>query len=136
MDSLDDGEFEGIWKRNKKYIELDKIKSISRKSIEEEIRQAVESSSSPRRGFNPQSNSSFLIRRGFHKRAAKTDFILKEILIENIKFLKVRNQPRFQLKKGSSTVRTPSGKIIKAGQFIKGKSREEALQNLLKKAEE
>lgn len=138
MDSLTDKEFEGIWQRNKKYIQLDKIKSITRRNIKEEIAEAVRTSSAPskKKAFNPQANSNFLLRRGFAERASRTKNIVEELLAENVNLVKVRNQPRYQIKKGSATIRTKSGKVIKAGQFISGKTKEEAIENLLKKTEE
>ncbi len=47
--------------------------------------------------------------------------------------IKVRGQNRFQVAKGTPTVYI-DGKQIRAGQFLAGKSEEEAIKSLEKKA--
>lgn len=131
MDSLDAEEIESIWERNKNYIDIKKIKSVSKEGIQKEILQKLQSVKAT--GRNPQSNSNFLINRNFPEVASKNPNIRRELLKDNIVSIKVKGSTRFQIAKGTQTVFL-DGKRIKAGQFLSGKQQAEAIKDLEKRA--
>ena len=61
MDSLDADEIESIWEREKKYIDIKKVKSVSKAGIQKEILEQIQGVKAT--GRNPQSNTDFLIKR-------------------------------------------------------------------------
>ena len=132
MDSLDEQEIESSWEREKKYINARKIKSVTKEGIQKEILEKLRGVKAT--GRNPQSNTDFLIKRKFHEVASKNPNIRKELLRDNIRIIKVKGKQRFQVAKGTPTVFL-DGKMIKAGQFLSGKTEEEAIKNLEKKVD-
>ncbi len=135
MDSLPEEEIESIWKRIKTYIDTDKIKSISTKMIADEIQNEMSKANVPAsRNVNPQSMMDFLTNRGFHKEASKNARIKNEIIGMRIRMITVRGTERFQIAKGTKSFKF-DGKIIKAGQFISGKTKDEAVKSLNIKVE-
>lgn len=136
MDSLPEDEIEAIWQRIKVYIQTDKVKSISTRMIAEEIENEMNNAHVPEsRKKTPQSFMGFLIQRGFPREAAKNDKIKSEIISSRIILLKVKGKDRFQLGKGTPTFKTKEGRQIKAGQFISGKTKDEATKKLQIKIE-
>jgi hypothetical protein len=134
MDSLPEDEIEAIWQRSKRYLDLNKIKSVSRKMIQEEIREEMRNANVPRdRERNPQALMDFLIFKGFPEEAASNDKIVNELLSDNVKEIKVKGKTRFQIAKGTPSFTTPEGKTIRAGQFIGGGTKEGAIKNLRSK---
>lgn len=132
MDKEADEEIESIWEREKKYIDVKKIRGVSREQIQQGIKKQLESVST--RGKNPQANSEFLIKKGFPERASENRKIREELLSDNIKEIKVRGKTRFQIAKGTPTTKI-DGKTVRAGQFISGKTKEQATKNLIKKVD-
>lgn len=130
MDSLDEQEIISIWERNKKYIDINDIKAVSKPAIQEEIRQKL--NEVPQKGKNKQANTDFLIRRGFVDRAVNNPNIQRELFQNNIREIKVKGKSRFQIAKGTPTT-TVNGKQIRAGRFIAGKDKAEAVKNLQEK---
>lgn len=135
MDSLPEDEIEAIWQRQKKYIDLDDIKSVTKTGVQEEIKNLMKGASVPDQQ-NPQANNDFLTERGFPKEATSNPKIFQEILETKIKKVSVKGVDRFQLKAGTSSFRTPDGRLVKAGQFLGGTSREFALKSLNKKIDQ
>jgi len=132
MDRETEEEIESIWERTKKYIDVNQIKGVSKSQIQAEIRRQLENVSA--RGKNPQSNADFLISKGFPKEASKNEKIRRELLTDNIVAIKVRGRTRFQVARGTPTV-VIDGKQIRAGQFLAGKTEEEAIKNLEQKVD-
>ncbi len=134
MDSLPEDEIEAIWQRNKRYIDITQIKSVSREMIQDEIREALRTSRVPRdREVNPQSTAEFLIDRGFPEEASKNPKILAGLLKDNIKEIQVKGVSRFQLTKGTPSFTDVEGKQVRAGQFLSGKTQTEAVDKLIKR---
>lgn len=134
MDSLPEDEIEAIWQRNKKYIDVNQIKSVSTKMIQDEIREALRTANVPQeREVNPQSTSEFLVAKGFPEEAAKNQKILTELLQDNVREIQVRGASRFQIAKGTPTFIDLEGKQVRAGQFLAGKNQSEAVEKLIKK---
>ena len=126
MDSLPEEMIEQIWERNKAYIDTKEIKSISAKMIADEIESAMRKARVPAaKEVNPQSQMDFLIERGFPKEASENVKISNEILGTRIKEITVKGIPRFQITKG-----TPTVDGVKAGQFISGKTKDQAIKSL------
>ena len=133
MESLDEQEIQSIWERVKKYVEIKDIKGVTKTQFQEQIKQKMESVED--RGKNSQANMDFLIRKGFVKRALDTPSIQKELYSTEIRTVEVRGGTRFQVAKGTPTT-TINGKQVRAGQFLSGKTKEEAVKNLQEKAKE
>lgn len=134
MDSVSDEEIQSIWKRQKKYFPPSKIRAVTRDEIEHQIKQEMEAVNIPsNKNFNPQSNQNFLIRKGFPSRASEIPAIQNEILSERVSAIKVKGKERFKIKKGTGTFEF-EGKKVKAGQFLKGKTQNEAVSDLKRKA--
>lgn len=131
MDSVSEDEIEGIWGRVKVYIDVKNIRSISSGMIVDEIENEMRTAVVPAgREEIVQANMDFLIERGFPEQAAENASISSEILLQRISSKTVRGKTRFQITKG-----TPTFGSIKAGQFIKGKTKEEAVRSLKIKVE-
>lgn len=128
MDGLEEQEIEGIWQRIKTYIDLKKIKSVDAINQKEELARVM-GISTPSDGKNPQSNMNFLVNRGFPKEAIQNEKIRNEILSNSIVGLKVKGVQRFQIAKGAKSF-ISNGRTIKAGQFLKGTTKESALKGL------
>lgn len=133
MSTLEDypaQEIEGIWKRVKQYIDTKQIKSISRDMIAEEIETQMLSSTVPRdREKNPQATMDFLVHVRFPQAIAKNKTITNTIIGGRIKAVKVKGRTRFQIIKGTPTIRF-DGKSIRAGQFVAGKTESDAIKNI------
>jgi len=113
-------------------IDARKIKSVTKAGIQQEILEQLRGVKAT--GRNPQSNTDFLINRNFSVVASKNPNIRKELLQDNIQLIKVKGQERFQVAKGTKTVYL-NGKKIKAGQFLSGKTKADAIKNLETKAD-
>lgn len=83
---------------------------------------------------NPQSMMDFLISRGFHTEASKNAKIKTELIRMRIKVIEIKGVQRFQIAKGTTSFKF-DGKIIKAGQFVSGKTKDEATKSLKVKVE-
>lgn len=104
--------------------------------IKEEIREAMRNAVVPAgRTVNPQAANEFLIMRGFPEEAAKNQKIVTEILGQNIRQTTVRGVLRFQIAKGAPSFRDKEGKLIKAGQFLPGTTKDRAIKGLKTKTE-
>lgn len=129
MDSLPSEEIESIWTRIKAYIDTANVKSISMAMIKDEIENEMRSPSKKAvpaaKETNPQAMMDFLIEKGFPKEASENVKISNEILGTRIKEITVKGIPRFQITKG-----TPTVDGIKAGQFISGKTKDQAIKSL------
>lgn len=135
MDSLPEDEIEQIWSRVKAYINTKNISSISTKMIADEIENEMIGANVPtEKERNPQAMMDFLTLKGFHKEASKNIKIKKELVGMRIREIEIRGVKRFQIVKGTSTFKF-DGKSIKAGQFISGKTRDEAVKKLNVKIE-
>ncbi len=132
MDSLPEDEIEAIWQRVKAKIDTKKVKSISKKMIAEEIENELRSAES---GPNTQATGNFLIQHKFADNAVANKKILDSLISDRIVSIQVRGITRFQIKKGSTSLEIAPKKFIRAGQFLSGKTKDEAIASLEKKAE-
>lgn len=125
MDDLSANEIEGIWQRSKKYFDTKDIKNPDEKNIEKVLSDA----SAPReKGRNPQSNFKFLIRAGFAKKASENEKIKREILEGSVREVKAKGKTRFQIAKGFKSQKSKSGRVFKAGQFLPGANKNQAIE--------
>lgn len=134
IDSLPEDEIEAIWSRIKAYIDTANVKSITMAMIKDEIESEMRSPSKKsvpsEKEIRDQSTMDFLIEKGFPKEASENIKISNEILGSRIKQITVRDAPRFQIAKG-----TPTVDGVKAGQFISGKTKDEAIKSLTGKVQ-
>ena len=93
--------------------------------IENEMRSPSKKSVPEAQETNPQAMMDFLIEKGFPKEASENVKISNEILGNRISQITVRDAPRFQIAKG-----TPTVDGVRAGQFISGKTKDEAIKSL------
>lgn len=133
MDSLPEDEIEAIWERVKSYLDLTRIKSVSRGMVRDEIENAMLNARVSQQK-NPQSTMDFLVDRGFPYEAVKNQKVINELLTNNVKDIRVKGKLRFIIKKGTPTFRF-QGKKIKAGQFLSGRTQDEAVESLKKKGQ-
>ncbi len=83
---------------------------------------------------NPQAMMDFLIGRGFHTEASKNTKIKQELVGMRIREVEVKGVKRFQIIKGTTAFRFDD-KVIRPGQFISGKTKDEAVKKLNVKIE-
>lgn len=127
-----------IFDRIKSSIDLKGIKAVSPEKFREELKQKMKDSRDyePYDPDQPQRSLKFLINKQYPERAVENKQLFKRLLKESIKIKEIHvkgkkaTYSRFQIIKGTETSRTKSGRKIKAGMFIKGKSRNEAYDNL------
>ena len=98
--------------------------------IENEMQNPSKKSVPTSQETNPQAMMDFLIEKGFPNEASDNQNIKKELLGNRINEITVRGLPRFQIRKG-----TPTVDGVKAGQFISGKTRDQAVDSLQVKIE-
>lgn len=137
MDSLPEDDIEAIWGRIKKPLNLDEINAKNKDDFQRQVKDLMDSAYYPTREGAPyQQSVKFLIEKGIAGRLAKNDKVLKEILQRKVGKTTVKGKQRFIIKKGVPTFASSSGKQIRAGQFLKGKSVDEATQDLVEKTTE
>ena len=93
--------------------------------IESELRSPSKKAVPEAKEVNPQAMMDFLIERGFPKVASENTKISNELLGNRISEFTIKGIPRFQIAKG-----TPTVDGVKAGQFISGKTKDEAIKSL------
>ena len=131
MESLTDQEIEGVWIRLKRYIPTDQIKGVTKEDQKRELDIMLRTIRT--KNDTDTANMVFLRERGFHNRAIDVKKIRSELLADNVRTVEIRGQKRYVIAKGTPTFTDASGKRVKAGQFISGKTEAEAINSLEKK---
>jgi len=124
MDSLDGYEIESIWERVRFLVDISKIKSVKPEDVQKEIKSQLSK--------NPQSKLNILIDKGFPRLVSENVIIKKDLFTTKIKEVQTKRGNRYQIAKGVITFKF-KGLNVKAGQFIKGKTKEQAVLNLINK---
>lgn len=137
MDSLPEDEIEAIWGRIDVKLPLNEVKAKNKSDAQNQVKQLMLSSFFPKpKNARPQQTIEFLVKKGFVERAFKNDRILSDVFRNTVSRVKVRGKERFIIKKGSPSFSTKTGKVFRAGQFLKGNTQEEALQDFVEKTKE
>lgn len=132
-DTLVDSEILGIWQRIKRYLNLDAISATDKMNQKEQLRSAMESPAQTSAAFPV--NLDTLVDNGFPNEFVENPEIRKQLLQSQIQSFQVRSVTRFQIAKGTASIQLPTGKFLRAGQFLGGKSEQEALESLRLKTE-
>lgn len=137
MDSLPQDDIEAIWGRIKYRLNLNEITGSNKEQVQKQVEQLMLSAYFPTRdNARVQQSPKFLVNKGFVGRALQSDRILEEIYSKQITSRAVRGKQRFIIKKGSHSFTSKSGKKFRAGQFLKGKSQQEATLDFIEKTKE
>lgn len=129
-DTLLDSEILGVWQRTRKDIDLSRITASDKMNQKQQLRQAMEA---PVRK-SPQMAT--LVENNFPSAFIENPDIRKELLRNKISEITVRGQKRFTIRKGVPSVKLSSGKSLRAGRFLRGKSMDEAVEDLDRRTEE
>lgn len=97
MDSLKDDEVEGIWKRVKKYIDLNEIKSADKMNQKRELNELLEKTTTAKDNKNPQSSMQKLKDFGFSDRALKNESIRNELKQNSLKNYEEKQSEKFKI---------------------------------------
>jgi len=133
VDTLVSSEILGIWGRIKNYVDLDKIKSVDALNQKEELRRAMQSPTRKSGAYSGNMNT--LIEKGFPGAFVENETIREELLGEKLREITVKGTTRYQIEKGTPTYSSITGAEIRAGQFVGGTSKTEAVKSLKDKLE-
>lgn len=118
-DTLTDSQVLGIWERSKDDIDWKKITAVDTMNQQKELQKLMEN---PKRK-SPQLTT--LAENNFSNAFVQNPIIREELLRNSIKEVKVKGKTRFQ-------VRSRTG-IKRSGQFLQGRTEDEALRDLKRK---
>lgn len=132
-DTLLESEILGVWQRIREIIDLSKVSATDKMNQKEQLRSAMESPS--KTNTKLPNNMETLIDSGFPSAFVENPEIRNDLLKRQISQTQIRGKTRYQVKRGTKSFTTPSGGRIRGGVFLKGKTLEEAAEDLEKKSE-
>lgn len=130
LEDYPDSEIQGIWKRVKVYIDTNEVKVVGKDALAQELKQRMLNPVKTSFQSNPQASLDFLVAVDFHLAAAKNSEIQRELLKRAVISIQVKGKTRYRIAKGIK-----DGKNIRGGRFLRGKTQDEALDDLFKKAQ-
>lgn len=133
-DTLMDSEVLGVWQRIRSLIDLTKINATDKMNQKEQLRRAMENPIKTNSQF--ANNMDTLVENGFPSTFVENPEIRKDLFKSNISEIKVNGKTRYQVKAGTRPIKVKTGKTIRGGLFLKGKTQDEAIEDLRKKTED
>lgn len=131
-DTLVASEILGIWKRIRRYLDIDSITATDKMNQQKQLQDLM---TNPSKGSSEfPGNMDTLVDNGFPSEFVGNPEIRNDLLSGRIREIKVRGTTRFQIAGGTPFVRGEGKSFkVRGGLFLPGTSREKALEGLKKR---